>query len=279
MKFDTQSFPYPVLTPIDQGDDYIDGSFECVLGFPENVNDDGTFSLSYINMLSVVEIQELIDRGSANFVIEINCAETLFRKAFLLGPRGEIDLNAYDFHGGVSFTPMIVVADRLEEYTSVDLNPEYETQYFQLMPGDLLAIDNSVAKNVDFIKLSFETLVRIRTDHTLDPNTYSIETTPNFIYIAMGEKLREQWTLLSKNRKSEPIFAMTIFKDCLVLAIQELVLNEDALQYKWANALVKKLNERELSVPKQFDFNEVNILVQSLIGHLGLAKLPSLGEG
>ena len=72
MKFDTQSFPYPVLTPIDQGDDYIDGSFECVVSFPENVNDDGTFSVSYINMLSVIEIQELIDTVNDGTVSDID---------------------------------------------------------------------------------------------------------------------------------------------------------------------------------------------------------------
>ena len=279
MKFDSQSFPYPVLTPIDQGDDYIDGSFECVLDFQKDVDDDGSFEVSYINMLSVDEIQALITSRKANFVIEISCAETLFRKSIVMGKAGKIDLNAYEFHGNVIFTPMIVVTQKLRHFTSIDLNPEYESQEFTLNPGDLLAVDNSVTKNIDFIKLSFETLVRIRTDSTLEPNSYSIEPTPNFIYVSMGEKLREQWTLLSKKKNTQPIFAMTIFKDCLVLAIQELIVNEDAIQYKWANALIKKLGERQLSLPKTFEFNEVNKIAQNLVVHLGSSKLRTLVEG
>lgn len=278
MKFDTQSFPYPVLTPIDQGDDYIDGSFECVLDFQQDVSDDGTFVISYVNMLSVDEIQALISSRKANFVIEISCPETLFRKSIVMGKTGKIDLNAYEFHGNVIFTPMIVVTQKIRQFTSIDLNPEYESQQFQLNPGDLLAIDNSVTKNVDFIKLSFESMVRIRTDSALAPYSYSIEPTPNFIYVSMGEKLREQWTLLSKNKNSQPIFAMTIFKDCLVLAVEELVVNEDAVQYKWANALTKKLAERKLSLPKQFDFNEANRIAQNLVEHLGSSKLRTLVE-
>lgn len=278
MKFDTQAFPYPILTPVDQGDDYIDGSFECVLDFPAEVNEDGMFSIAYINMLSVDEILDLIEEGHANFVIEITCTETLFRKVLKLDSKGKIELNAYDFHGKVSFSPMIVVSKGVDSFSSIDMNSEYGGKTFQIKPGDILALDHQVVKNVDFVKLSLETLVRIRTDETLDPYIYSIDPTPHFLFISMGEKLRETWTSLSQTSSSEPIFAISLFKDCLVLAIEEIILNEEAHEYKWARALLSRLAEKEIALPTEFDFNEVNRMAQSLIEHVGISKVTNLGE-
>ena len=61
MKFNSQSFPYPILTPADAGDDYIDGSFECVLKFGDELSDDDQIELHYRCMLSVEEIIEEIE--------------------------------------------------------------------------------------------------------------------------------------------------------------------------------------------------------------------------
>ena len=63
MKFNSKSFPYPLLTPADSGNDYIDGAFECVLKFSEHLSEDDQIELNYRCMLSVDEIVNEIEEA------------------------------------------------------------------------------------------------------------------------------------------------------------------------------------------------------------------------
>lgn len=273
MKFDTQAFPYPVLTPINQGDDYVDGSFECVLSFSQEISENGKLDIEYLNMLSVEELADLIDKKEAFFALEIRCPETFFRKVIKLDSRGVLQLNANEFHGKVTFIPQIIAHKVINHYESIDINPEFAGTTFDLKPGDILAIDNVVDRYIDFVPLKIETLVKIRTNLSLPDYSYEFNQTPSFIYIDMGEKLRNIWTEISKNNGTQPFFAMSIFKDCLVYAIERIIVDEDCVDYRWANSLVLKLGENDLLLPKEFEFNCVNLIAQKLVERVGISAL------
>jgi hypothetical protein len=276
MKFNSQSFPYPILTPADAGNDYINGSFECVLKFNEALSEDLQIELHYSCMLSVEEIFEEIETGKANYALEINCPETLYRRVILLERRGVIHLDATELHGKVTFTPFVVAREEIHNFKSVDFNPEYEEQSFDLLTGDILASDISVVQYVEFSQLAMDTLVKIRTDYNLPPMLYSIDPTPSYLYISMGENLRSLWTEIGKDKGIQPYFAMSIYKDCIYVAVEELIANEEAESQQWARALRNKIGEMKISLPSEPDFNEINLISQKLVQNVGIDKILKL---
>ena len=276
MKFNSQSFPYPILTPADAGNDYINGSFECVLKFSEALSEDLQIELNYRCMLSVEEIFEEIERGKAKYALEINCPETLYRRVILLERRGVIHLDATELHGKVTFTPLVVAKGEIHNFKSVDFNPEYEEQSFDLLTGDILASDIPVVQYVEFSQLAMDTLVKIRTDYNLPPMLYSIDPTPSYLYISMGENLRSLWTEIGKDKGIQPYFAMSIYKDCIYVAVEELIANEEAESQQWARALRNKIGEMKISLPSEPDFNEINLISQKLVQNVGIDKILKL---
>ena len=276
MKFNSQSFPYPILTPADAGNDYIDGSFECVLQFNEELSEGDIIKLEYRCMLSVEEILNKIEKGRAAFSLEINCPETLYRKVIPLERRGSLSLEARELHGKVTFTPLIVVQKEIKNFKSIDFNSEYGDQIFGLLPGDILATDIPIVQYVEFNQLSIETLVKIRTDYSLPPMLYSIDPTPSYLYISMGENLRSLWSEIGQDKGIQPYLAMSIYKDCIYMAIEELVVNKEAENQQWARALTNKIGEMKITLPSEPEFNEINLIAQKLVQSVGIEKVSKL---
>ncbi len=276
MKVNSQSFPYPMLTPADAGNDYYGVAFQCVLDFDDKLDENENIILDYENMLSVEEIQDLIDKNSAQYCLEIACSETLFRKIFNLDRKGQLKLDATLFHGKVDFTPMVVTKGCVPDYYSVDFNPEYGGETFDLNAGDILATDDTTTHYIEFTQLAFDSLVKIRTDEDLPPLVYSIDPTPQHLYITMGKDIRSIWNEIGNDKEKQSYLAMSVYKDCLLMAIEELVNNEDAESQQWARSLLNKLRTLKISLPNVADLNEMNIIAQKLIKDVGIGRIRQL---
>lgn len=273
MKVNSQTFPYPMLTPADAGDDYINGSFECALAFSDDVTDDNFITLQYSFMLTVDEIFEAINMKNATFSLEINCPETLYRTVEKLGGRGFLKIDATQLHGRVNFTPLVVLTSPIANFKSVDFNPEYGNQEFDLMPGDILATDIPTSKYVEFTQLSINSLVKIRTDKTLSALHYTVDPTPSYLYISMGEGLRLLWSEVGQDKNLQPYLTMSIYKDCLYVAIEELICNPESETHQWARALALRISEMGIELPTENDFNVINLIAQRLVQNIGVEKI------
>lgn len=275
MKINSQSFPYPMLTPADAGNDYMNGSFECALAFEGEVNDRNIINLRYSFMLTVDEIFEVINRGEATYSLEINCPETLYRSVVKLDVRGTLEIDASQLHGRVNFTPLVVVTSPIKNFKSVDFNVEYGNQEFSLLPGDIMATDIPTSKFVEFTQLSINSLVKIRTEPSLPPLHYTIDPTPNYLYISMGEGLRLLWNEVGQDRALQPYLTMSIYKDCLFVAIEELICNPVAETQQWARALALRISEMEIELPLESEFNAINLIAQRLVQNIGIEKIKN----
>ena len=277
MKTSSQSFPYPMLTSADAGNDYVDGSFECGLNFQNELDKDDNIVIDYICMLSVDELSDLIERALAKYCVEVTCSDTLFRKFFPLKVSGQLRLDAKLFHGRVDFTPMVISKAAVLSFASVDFNAEYGDQAFNLCAGDILATDITITKYIEFNQLAFDTLVKIRTNENLDPFAYSIDPTPKYLYITMGTDIRSLWGQVGKNKEKQSYFAMSIYKDCLFMAVEQIIANEHIEDQQWARALKSKIADLGIILPAEVDFNEVNIIAQRLVQNVGIARIKKLG--
>ena len=272
MKLNTQAFPYPVLSSQDTDADYYDSTFYCKLEFSNEISDNGEFNIGYSCLISNVEIEQLINNGSARFAIDLNCSDTLRREILLLDKEGVIKLNAYNLYGKVEFTPIIVIKKVVPDFTSDDLNEEFGDNKFILQIGDVIAFDETWVKYFEFNNQSFDSLVKIRMVKEEEKFSYSIEATQTFIYINMGVEMYKLYQEL-QIPKNKGILGVSIFKDVLYLAILDLITNEETESQQWARSFRNKIEELGYVIPEEPDFNSINLLAQSFVHEIGVHKL------
>ena len=273
MKLNTQAFPYPVLTN-DEGAaaDYDDSAFQCNLEFDIQVQEDGDYFVNYSFLLSNDEIDGLIASGYANYAIDLSCSDTLKRQIIFLEPSGKLTINAMELYGKVEFTPIIVVKKPVKNFTSVDLNEEFGDLKFDLSIGDIIAMDDTHVKYFEFNNQSFDSLVKIRVSNDLNKFEYTVEPTQNFIYITMGLEIHKLYKEL-QNSKYKSVLGMSLFKDVVFIAIEDLIKNEEAESQQWARSFKNKIAELGFEIPEDADFNQVNLLAQKFVREIGVEKL------
>ena len=272
MKLNTQEFPYPVLTS-DFGDaaDYSDSDFQCSLKFDEEISDSQKFDINYNFQLSNDAILNLIENGSANFSIHLYCADTLKRETYKLNKKGVLTLDATDLYGKFDLTPMVVVKNHVANFTSEDLNNEFGSTTFDLSVGDIIAIDDTLVKYIEYNNQSFDSLVKTSVDKNLeDPFSYVIEPTPSVISIRLGTEMHKLYRELQQ-KKHKGILGMSLFKDVLYLAIEDLVIDDEEVESQlWARSFRNKIESLGFELPKDREFNEINLLAQGVQKEIGV---------
>jgi hypothetical protein len=268
------AFPYPVLG---NGQDYTDSAFQAVLDVElEDTEDGQQVSVNYFFNLSNKEISENIWSDKAAFALEIECSDSFYREVLLVEQEGKRTLPLGELFGRLIIRPIVVAIKPIKRLASTDFNPEYEGQSFSIDPGDMLAIDEEVFRNLDFIHLNFESMLKITTSCDLDEYEYGFDPNDDVLTINMGTKFRELWNENHLQKDKAPFLAMAVYKDCLVAALEALAKSgdsDDIGQYRWARALGTKLAELEIRIPQDADFDQFNKIAQALVKDLGVKRI------
>lgn len=274
MKLNTHAFPYPVLTHDEgAGADYRDSGFQCPLIFSLEENKGTNLKIDYAFLLTNDEINALITNGYASFALEIKCANTVNREIRFLEKEGSLSLNASDFYGKIEFTPMVITRQPYDNFTSPDLNEEFNNATFNLSMGDVLAIDDTRTQFIEFNDLSFSSLVKVREDQNLDPLQYEIESDPSFIWIKMDEEMKKLWDRMRQDKNWRPAIMMSIYKDVVFFALEELARDSESSDSRWAISLESKMAKLGYQIPKDRNFNTINIVAQNLVKKDGVKEL------
>ena len=274
MRFNNLAFPYPLLDASDPSrDDYIDGGYQVSIKQSE-VSEDGHVAFTFNHLCNVIELKHLVKEGKAQYGVLLSCSDTLRREMHLSSDsEQEIKISISELHGRVEMIPQIICVDEVFGFSSEDLNEEYDDIAFDLKPGDVLATDQTIIRFFEFNRLSFETLIIVRTVEDLDPFSYQITLDINYIYIDMGDKIRSLWDELRAEIDKRPFLAMSIYKDCFLHALQELISDDEVMDKRWARALSQKLEENGLRYDENSSLNDLNILAQKLLESESVQKL------
>ena len=275
MKFNNRAFPYPILDTTDKlRDDYIESTYIVSVEefFDETKNE---FTLTLEHICSVLELESLVKAGFAKYGVLVINKDTLYREMFVSDKTShQVNLKLQDFHGRVIFIPQIIVTKHKEGYFSEQLNDEYGESSFELNPGDVLANAETFIRFFEFNKLSFETLISVRTNEDINPNRYEITLEKNAIYIDMGIHLRKLWDDFRTDSEKRPFLAMSIYKDCFFHALYDFSNNyEDVSDNKWAKALSQKLQEMNIEIKGEESINDLNGLAQQMLESETIYKL------
>jgi hypothetical protein len=271
MQSSLKAFPYPVLG---RGDDYTDSQFQSTIDTRKQVDGDSEHVvLDYSFMISAPEIQALIRTGKARFAIDVRCSETLYRNVFFCDARGAIDFEEGQLYGKVTFSPIVVVISNVPKFTATDMNEEYQGASFELVPGDVVAVDDAQIRYVEFDKLQFESLVKVQTSEDIPDETYQFDLDSDVITILMGKKFRNLWEICREEKDKAPFLAMSVYKDCIHAALEYTIKAEDAEERKWVRALRLKLQTVGRKISETADFNELGTHAQQLVSKFGVARL------
>ena len=160
MDLNRKALPYPVLT--ENNDDYLESQFQSILGCSLVDDIDGPLvMLDYSFQLSSREMLNLIELEKATFALDIDCSDTLFRQVFNCKDKGEIRFKKGVLYGKVTFTPLVLVVSPINGYDADDLNGEFAGLKFNLLPGDILAVDNEFKRTVEYGNLKFESVNKL----------------------------------------------------------------------------------------------------------------------
>ena len=76
-----------------------------------------------------------------------------------------------------------------------------------------------------------------------------------------------------QNKKHKGILGMSL-KDVLFMAIEDLITNHDEAEtQQWARSFRNKIESAGFKIPRDRDFNEINLLAQKFVKEIGVAKL------
>ncbi len=127
------SFPYPILG---NGDD-VSGDFRWEASVKLSRQQ---VIISTTITLDNPDLSELIKKGNAHYVVQIQCPLTFYRETFIQQEaRFEIDLPAALFRGSVELAPYIVAKRAIASYSPKSAHKDYRGKSFPVDDGGILA--------------------------------------------------------------------------------------------------------------------------------------------
>lgn len=267
------AFPYPVLG---RSDDYNDVEFQVALREPEKSDEIEPLKIliSYSFDLSDDALLKVIQSGAAKFGFEIICKNTALRYVEFVEDVGVLELSVASVHGRVEILPYLFATEPIKSFRSENFNQEFGDATFEINPGDILAEADPDAINVEFGTLTFESLLKVVKAPYIETYSYDFSLDGNTIQIAMGEELFSTWGALREKKELRPLLVMSVYKDCIVAALETLVEQKDT-ELSWANSLHRMLEKKNIELPVEANFSELNLLAQKILQEKGVKRITN----
>lgn len=271
-----KAFPHPVLRP--ETDDYLDSSFQAVIepNIVIEVDEDNEVQIIEVDLqffLSNERLAEEIKRGNATFAVDVACPSTLYRNVIHCGEKEKIHFREKGLYGRVTFLGLIICKEEIKDFHAEDLNSEFGENTFSLKPGDLLAFAEEEIIYIEFSPLSFESLVSIQSSDQIDQETYSINLEGDMISIVMGLKFYNAWKIMHEEKSISPFLAMSVYKDCVLVALNHIANSNEPDAYRWSRALIKNTKKQGFEIPtRKAELDDLNQLAQRLVSNLAVKR-------
>lgn len=264
------ALPYPVLG---RSDDYVDVDFQATIKINESeIKGEEELIMPFVFDMSDEAISDLIANGKAKYGFEISCSGTSIRYVEFVEEVGTLNLNPKKFFKKVILSPKVFVVDNIKGFSSPNFNPEFGNTTYDLEPGDFLAATDDDMIDVDFRYLRFEDAITVRRQN-IDPWVYEFGLDGEAIIIGMGQKYYDFWREAKLNKDLRPYLMATVYKDCLVAALEQISLEISEGNFAWERGLANLLDEKKINIPENASFNDLNSIAQILIENDGIKKV------
>lgn len=243
MQFDSlRAFPYPVLRP--DVDDYVDGEMQVTVDIKPSSNDGKEINAEVHFVLSVKDIEKLIQEGKATYTIVFACRDTYFRCAYNSDkPTLNISFPEGVLRGEVQAYPYIVAANDIKGYKCDLINPEFGKGPFSFAQGSLLAVDtpHSVYIDRDVFK-SLSSIFDLVQGENVTEHEWQLDFSGDKVKIIVSPQLKEKIDIARNSSKNRAVLVNSIYFSAVMQCLSELK-SEDApddAECKWARVFRQK---------------------------------------
>ncbi|MCB9261788.1 MAG: hypothetical protein H6607_05375 [Flavobacteriales bacterium] len=263
MKFNDITFPHPVLGL----GDAIFGTIE--LGNPEINSLQDVYEVNINCKNDNADLKNLLTDDKAEFLYEVTCTNTLYRKRFLSNNgRMEFEIPKKEVKGRVEFTCLLVAKERIPEYSNTESHSDYDGYTFDLDQGDILAYFGEFSFNAD---IKYEKLKAVSSFMEIVENEdlkyTNVDLKKNKIEIQLPSETYDIYRsdLISQEVKFVPVFHSSIVLNALLTALYNF---DEHKEYLWAKVIDYRLKKE-----KQFELLDIaekeNIpeIAQRLLGN------------
>ena len=261
MKYDEyKAFPYPVLRP--NSDDYLDCDFQTTVNFStekQTILVDVSFAISSSDILKQVEL------GDAEFVAMVSCRDTYFQHMIRTNERKtQASFAMGDLKGAVVVNPYVIVKNQIKNYTSPDINPEFDIEAFIFNEGDVLAQDQ--AEFFYFDQESFKPITSlfdfVYRDNQPD-GEWGIDFDSDHIQIVLSKKTKETIdNARASNFKNKVILMNSIYFSAVMQAVQKIQHPDKAYEdKKWAKVFEKNAHNKNCNLEN----DDAYVIAQTLL--------------
>ncbi len=263
MKFNDISFPHPVLGL----EDAIFGSVD--LGNPEINSLQDVYEIKINCKHDNTDLKTLLVEDKAEFLFEVTCTNTLFRKLFLSNKsRIEFEIPKKEVKGKVEFICLLVTKENISDYSNTQAHPDYNEYTFDLDQGDILAYFGKFSFNAD---IKYEKLKAVSSFMEIVENEdlkfTNVDLKKNKIEIQLPTETYNIYRsdFISQEVKFVPVFHSSIVLNALLTALYNLDEHKD---YLWAKVIDYRLKKetqfRLLDIAEKENIPEI---AQRLLGN------------
>lgn len=274
MRFNDISFPHPVLGI----GDAINSNIELVATEIKSSAD--VYEISIKLKQDNVDLVNLLAIGKAEYLCEVTCTNTLFRKS-ITSDSNEIEflVSKKAVKGRVEFLCLLVAKENIKEYSNSESHSDYNGYSFDLGVGDILAYFGEFSFNADII---YEKLKAVSSFMEIVENsdlTYTnIDLKKSKIQVELSSEAYKliQSDSISREPKFSPVFHSSIVLNALLTALYNF---EEHRDYLWAQVIDYRLkNDRQLKNISIEEKENIPEIAQRLLGNPFNRLLEGLNE-
>jgi hypothetical protein len=268
MSFLSRSYPYPFLG---REGDFENSTFEFEV---EPQLGAGDLILNFSTNILDSPLAEFLKSGQFKFGLDIHCPE-VFQRSFeaLDLVNNSLSIPAANLAGEVRLTPVCVSNINIHNYQVSGANKEFKGGEFQLFSGDVVGAGETTTFFIRLDKANPKSPLRIELDPTMEPFDYRFELGLNQIAILMGVNARAVWESYYSNSETKPFLMLSILKDCLLFAMQDIVTSDDRDSMYWSRHFIETLERMGIEIDESTSLQELNRIAQSLISDKGIKAL------
>ena len=238
MRVNSLSFPHPILGANDDitGSYKIDGPFVSKHG-PK-------IRLSMTHVLRNHDLQEYLDAGSAEFMVEVCCSKTLFRRAYFSSSTEHlIDIDEPLLRDQVTVMFFLVAKRDIRDYLPKTAHSDFSKYSFFLKKGDLLAYGGSTQFAVlkQWITSNAVGSFMEIVDGEFRNGPMKINLQSEKISIQLSTADFDSYDLLQRSGRFDNIFHSAVALPALIFAISQFIDAPDQFEgYSWAAVMKDK---------------------------------------
>lgn len=241
MEIKNRLYPYPVLC--EDTDDYIDGDFFVDAKLVrQGLND---ILVQFDIHLENLGLQNLINKGKAEFVIHLECSNTAFRTVVrTFSNKEQYRIMNSRVNGDINLLGMVVSKEKIVDYKNPSLNEDYDDIIITIDKASILAYDNMdsihIAKNYEELSEKdsiFSVVKQIRLDQN-EHNAITFALDTDKIKIRIDDDLYSSYITYKGNSSMQPLMSAILVMPALTFMIETLR-NEDIGDYTSSRWFIK----------------------------------------